>query len=141
MSAIALCAEYQRLGKEYRQHRVLRVSFWVKLAFIIVEVALAIGFGITNEIAQNTAAILEWVIALIFTFWVLSFLVDLLPAVTKNRRLKGRYGDRAAAPEHGPGLEMAEGGVAADDGGQQHPGYYRPARSEGSAAMEPSRNF
>src|SRR6202012_5695232 len=38
ISAIFLCAEYQRLGIHYRQHRVLRLSFWIKLAFIFVEV-------------------------------------------------------------------------------------------------------
>ena len=29
---------------------------------------------------QNVAAVFEWVIALFFTFYVLTFLVDLLPA-------------------------------------------------------------
>lgn len=43
VSAIFICAEYQRLGIHFRQYRILRISFWVKLAFIIVEVALAIG--------------------------------------------------------------------------------------------------
>lgn len=43
VSAIFICIEYQRLGIKYRQHRILRMSFWVKLAFIIIEVALAIG--------------------------------------------------------------------------------------------------
>lgn len=43
ISAIFICAEYQRLGIHYREHRVLRMSFWFKLAFIFVEVGLAIG--------------------------------------------------------------------------------------------------
>jgi len=43
VSAIFICIEYQRLGMRYRQHHILRMSFWVKLAFIIVEVGLAIG--------------------------------------------------------------------------------------------------
>ena len=37
ISAIFICAEYQRLGVHFRQHRVLRASFWMKLAFILVE--------------------------------------------------------------------------------------------------------
>lgn len=37
ISAIFVCAEYQRLGVHFRQHRVLRVSFWIKLGFILVE--------------------------------------------------------------------------------------------------------
>lgn len=37
ISAIFICAEYQRLGVHFREHRVLRASFWLKLAFILVE--------------------------------------------------------------------------------------------------------
>lgn len=37
ISAIFICAEYQRLGIHFREHRVLRASFWLKLAFILVE--------------------------------------------------------------------------------------------------------
>lgn len=43
VSAIFVCAEYQRLGIHFREHRILRISFWLKLFFIIIEVALAIG--------------------------------------------------------------------------------------------------
>jgi hypothetical protein len=35
VSAIFTCWGYQRLGIHYRQHSILRISFWVKLAFII----------------------------------------------------------------------------------------------------------
>ena len=42
-SAIFVCVEYWRLGIHYREHSILRISFWIKLGFIIVEVALAIG--------------------------------------------------------------------------------------------------
>jgi len=82
LSAIFLCAEYQRLGIHYRSHRILRVSFWAKLTFILVEVVLAIAFASTTFTShQNAAAVLEWVVALIFTFYILSFLLDLLPSV------------------------------------------------------------
>lgn len=37
ISAIFVCAEYQRLGIHFRQHRVLRASFWMKLFFILIE--------------------------------------------------------------------------------------------------------
>lgn len=45
ISAVFVCAEYQRLGIHYRQHKILRYSFWMKLGFIIVELALAIGMS------------------------------------------------------------------------------------------------
>ncbi|KAI9839645.1 MAG: hypothetical protein M1819_002271 [Sarea resinae] len=91
VSAIFICAEYQRLATHHRQSRVLRFSFWLKLAFIIIEVGLAIGFGIchNSNTHRDAAAILEWIIALVFTFYVLTFFVDLLPAVrSKNSTIR-----------------------------------------------------
>jgi hypothetical protein len=67
---------------------VLRISFWIKLAFIFVELGLAIAFGVCNRKSiWNTAAILEWIIALIYTFYVWSFAIDFIPAVrTKHHK-------------------------------------------------------
>lgn len=82
ISAIFLCAEYQRLGIHYRNHRVLAASFWIKLLFIIVEIIFAIVFVSTSYTShRNEAAIFEWIVAFVFTFYVLSFIVDLLPSV------------------------------------------------------------
>jgi len=82
ISAVFICAEYQRLGVMYRNQRILRISFWMKLFFIIVEVCLAIAFGVLNkEKKWNAAACVEWVIAFVYTFWVLSFVVDFLPVI------------------------------------------------------------
>ncbi|KAI1489441.1 hypothetical protein F5X96DRAFT_641067 [Biscogniauxia mediterranea] len=91
LSAIFICWEYQRLGKKYREHRILRISFWVKLIFVIIELLLAIAFVATNWGGlYNTAAILEWVIAFIFSFYVFSFIIDLWPAMAT------RAGSRAS---------------------------------------------
>jgi hypothetical protein len=108
VSAIFICWEYQRLGSrmspisfsllgmpfnhwnntdsyewaDFRQHHVLRASFWIKLVFIIVEVSLAIAFGTCNfKKAYNAAAVLEWAVSFIFTFYIVSFFIDLIPAV------------------------------------------------------------
>jgi len=88
ISAIFICAEYQRLGIKYREHRILRISFWTKLAFVLGEFFLVIAFASTSWTGhRNTAAVLEWIVALVFTFYVLSFVIDLWPAVrTKDRR-------------------------------------------------------
>jgi len=52
------------------------------VVFIIVEVALAIVFAATAwHNHENVAAVVEWIIALIFTFYVLSFILDLWPSV------------------------------------------------------------
>jgi len=92
ISAIFICWEYQRLGIHFRQHRILRISFWIKLAFILIEVVLAIAFGVCNfRDKWDEAAVLEWAIAFIFTFYVFSFFIDLIPAVhTKARHGEGR---------------------------------------------------
>lgn len=88
ISAIFICVEYQRLGIHYRQHRVLRISFWMKLAFIVIEVILAIIFASTSfGTHQQVAAVVEWTIAFIFTFYVASFIVDLLPSVQNSRHV------------------------------------------------------
>ena len=47
------------------------MSFWIKLAFIFIEVALVIGFGVCSKYrAYNAAAILEWIVSLIYIFYV-----------------------------------------------------------------------
>lgn len=63
ISAIFLCLEYGRLGISYRErHVILYISFWVKLAFVVVELALSIAFGLCLRRSgrQNIAAVLEW---------------------------------------------------------------------------------
>ncbi|KAI9046542.1 hypothetical protein LZ554_009288 [Drepanopeziza brunnea f. sp. 'monogermtubi'] len=93
VSAIFICWEYQRLGIKYREHAILRASFWIKLAFIGIEVALAIAFAVCSfKKRYNPGAVLEWVIAFVFTFYVLSFFIDLLPAVKTRRRSDPRFG-------------------------------------------------
>ncbi len=37
---------FPSLPIEYREHRVLRISFWIKLHFVVVEVILAIAFAV-----------------------------------------------------------------------------------------------
>lgn len=64
ISAILICCEYWRLGIFYRsQHRVLLASFIIKLSFVIIEIALAIAFGVLGNKGghyRNAAAVLEW---------------------------------------------------------------------------------
>ncbi|TAQ84498.1 hypothetical protein B7494_g7179 [Chlorociboria aeruginascens] len=82
ISAIFICWEYQRLEVQYRQYRVLLISFWIKFIFIVVEAGLAIAFGVLNDRSMwNAGAIVEWTIAFIFTFYVWSFAIDFIPAV------------------------------------------------------------
>jgi hypothetical protein len=117
VSAIFICWEYQRLGIHFREHSVLRISFWIKLAFILIEVGLAIGFGVTSKQGKyNAAACLEWTIAFIYFFYVLSFFIDFMPAV----RSKGNQ-------SHTTEMDMArmESGTAMGDGAANPEQYYR----------------
>ncbi|KAK2738270.1 hypothetical protein FQN57_007133 [Myotisia sp. PD_48] len=111
LSAIFVCAEYYRLGIHYKEHRVLVLSFWVKLAFIIVELSLAIAFGVTGrgQNRKNQAAVIEWVIAFIFTFYMLSFVMDLYPSIRSDRSTPQgqRLQDPSESDEGYPG-EMRE---------------------------------
>lgn len=94
ISAIFLCAEYQRLGIHYRNHRILAISFWTKLTFICVELVLAIVFASTSFTKHyNIAACFEWAIAFIYTFWVLSFIIDLLPSVRTRKHVPQGHQD------------------------------------------------
>jgi len=98
ISAIFVCAEYQRLGIHYRNHRILRISFWVKLIFILVEIAFAIvfvGTGWTHH--KNVAAVFEWIVAFVFTFYILSFLLDLLPSVSTRHHVPQGFTEHVRA--------------------------------------------
>lgn len=53
---------------------MLLLSFGIKLAFIVVEIGMAVAFGVTEYLAingYNTSAILEWIVSLIFIFCTL----------------------------------------------------------------------
>ena len=76
-SAIFICAEYQLLGKHFREYRILRTSFWIKLAFIFVELGLAIGFAVTEYTGRlNVSGYLEWIVSLVYIFYVWSVSSD-----------------------------------------------------------------
>jgi hypothetical protein len=113
VSAIFICWEYQRLGIHYREHSVLRISFWIKLAFIILEICLVIAFGVcSKKHTYNVAAGLEWTISFIYCLYVLSFFIDFLPA-TSSKHHRG-YETEMQVAEEGGATRMGDG--AADSG-------------------------
>lgn len=92
------------------------MSFWIKLAFIFIEVALVIGqsavpnlllecgltffspypaFGVLSyHNHYNTAAVIEWTVCLIFIFYMLSFTLDFLPALHSKHDRFPTFADR-----------------------------------------------
>lgn len=158
VSAIFICAEYQRLGIHFREHRVLRISFWIKLTFIFIELGLVIAFGVLEDQGRyNMAGYLEWIISLVYIFYVWSFIIDFLPAVkTKHpghRFPPVRRGDDEMAMNTEAGGNVSGGPVYSNGGygigrgdassyGSQQPmaetgRYYPPAQTNVPA----SRNF
>lgn len=132
ISAIFLCAEYQRLGIHYRNHRVLAISFWIKLFFIIAEVILAIVFIVMSSLHRyNVAAIFEWIVALVFTFYVLSFVVDLIPSVRTSRHIPQGHKD----------LMMAESGVAGPRFSQTSTNYEQNLTTDSAGPNQPEPKF
>jgi len=109
ISAVFILVEYARLGTHNRAFQIIKVSWWMKLAFAVIEVGLAIAFGTLNRYKSwNVAAIVEWVIALCFTLWLASFVVDFLPAArVHDHHDKGdgdstRDGEAMAERGYGP---------------------------------------
>jgi hypothetical protein len=147
ISAIFICAEYQRLGIHFREHRILRISFWIKLAFIFTEVALAVAFAVEQyRKRKNISAILEWTVSLIYIFYVWSFIIDFLPA-TRTKHHSNRF-----PPVRREDDEMAMSTQAAGNmtGGPVYSnGGYRNGDSESYGSQQPiaqtsvpaSRNF
>ena len=74
----------------------------------------ATAFGVTEKQQNwNVSGILEWVIALIFTFYVLSYFVDFLPALqTKHHRSTEDQVEMAQADSES-NLHPSYGGVPA----------------------------
>jgi len=147
VSAIFVCAEYQRLGIMHREYRHLRISFWIKLTFIFVELGLAIAFGVLDKKDEyNRAAVVEWIIALIYTFYVWSFAIDFLPAVTHKDGFGNKFESRETEVEMATAMEQEArnrgypGGVAQENhaysnGNAINGNGYKPE------PVAPSRNF
>ena len=111
LSAIFTTCEYRYLDVHHADHRaqhgVLRASYIFKIVIVTIEIAAAVAFGVTlYKKIHNVAAVLEWFISFLFTFYVLSFAVDLWPArhSEKGEFAMDRHGvhevDGRAVDEH-----------------------------------------
>lgn len=67
--------------------------------FIFVELGVAIAFGVLGDKEHyNGAAVCEWVVALIYTFYVWSFAIDFIPAI-HSKHYQSRETELEAATE------------------------------------------
>ncbi|KAF2149384.1 hypothetical protein K461DRAFT_323888 [Myriangium duriaei CBS 260.36] len=136
ITAIFVCIEYQRLGINQRQYRLLRISFWLKLFWIFLFVALAIVFGVYQRTGNPTrAAIFEWIIAFLYSIFVASFAIDFLPAI----RFRSRHNRFAVEAEKGNMNEVPNQlGGPADYTSEGSEGSHQPMSN---GRPTPSRNF
>jgi len=85
-SALGTLLEYALLKEAHRTNRTIRNSMWIKGLFFVVEFALAIAFGVTmNKGIDNPAAVLEWVLAVVFVGYLISFILDFYGATKTHR--------------------------------------------------------
>ncbi|ESZ98996.1 hypothetical protein SBOR_0654 [Sclerotinia borealis F-4128] len=76
--------EHYRMGRKYRDtHANLMVSAYTKLVFIAIESILGTAYWYV-VIAKNwdAGAVIEWGVSYVFSFYILSYLFDFLPALT-----------------------------------------------------------
>lgn len=84
--------------------------------FIIIEIALCITFGVLGKQKRyNPAAVIEWTISLIFTFYVWSFAIDFIPAVRVEH-----YRNKANDVEMGSPTSMEEVGQQTWEGTEEN---------------------
>ncbi|KAJ2924649.1 hypothetical protein H1R20_g12452, partial [Candolleomyces eurysporus] len=76
-SAIFTIIEYRWISKDFVFARELRVAYLVKAVIASVLIVLAIAFAVALYYATNVGAVLEWTIAFLFTFYVLTYFFDL----------------------------------------------------------------
>jgi ABC-type polysaccharide/polyol phosphate export permease len=72
---------------------LLGLAFYIKVSFIVLELAVGIAFCVCVTRFNDQAAVLEWIIAFLFVLYALGFSVDLSPAVSRE------YGDQHTVEE------------------------------------------
>ncbi|KAL5504447.1 hypothetical protein ACEPAH_8523 [Sanghuangporus vaninii] len=113
LSAIFTIIEFRWLDKTFGyMFRKLRVAYIFKAVYATVLIVLAIAFGILLGRNQNAGAVVEWVIAFLFTFYLLSFWYDLRQSrdYSKGELTRERFvnGNGHVDGHADPGIEMVE---------------------------------
>ncbi|KAH8106661.1 Frag1/DRAM/Sfk1 [Phellopilus nigrolimitatus] len=104
LSAIFTIIEFRWLDKTYgSRYRALRGGYIFKTVFAVILIALAIAFGaLLDSSDPDSGAIIEWTIAFLYTFYLLSFWWDL--------RQSGGLSKGELGPEHLESTGMRERG-------------------------------
>ncbi|GLB40168.1 putative frag1/DRAM/Sfk1 family protein [Lyophyllum shimeji] len=90
-SAIFTIVEYHWISRDFREFQRLKIAYIAKAVITTILICLAIAFGVALYRSHNTGAILEWTVAFLFTFYLLTFYYDLRQ--TKHFRKHGYFKD------------------------------------------------
>jgi len=77
LSAIFTIVEFRWISKDFGEIRLLKTSYWMKAIIAGLLIILAIAFASTRFVVVNVGAVIEWVIAFGYTFYLLTFYYDL----------------------------------------------------------------
>lgn len=82
-STICTFVEYVYLDRYNPDCLHIKISTWLKLAWLVLELALVVTFVATNGY-PNICAIFEWAVSFAFPFYTLCLVLDLAPAKTSR---------------------------------------------------------
>ncbi|KAF9266487.1 hypothetical protein L218DRAFT_956263 [Marasmius fiardii PR-910] len=101
LSALFTVMEYRWLSRDFWDAKELRFAYKTKAFIAGILIVLAVAFGITLFNAKDAGAVLEWTIAFGFTFYLLTFFMDLREAkgihkgeLSRSRMTELGYGAR-----------------------------------------------
>ena len=138
------------MGLFYRPHfRILFVSFALKVTFIVVEIALVIAWcaleGRPQEEKKNASAVLEWIVAYVFTLYIFSFVLDLFPSVRTKRHVpqgqrKFQIDETEAVPAVAA-FEQSSVDEASRDLSDPEKDYRRQRMDDAAGPSDPEGNY
>ncbi|KAF9790911.1 Frag1/DRAM/Sfk1 [Thelephora terrestris] len=76
-TAIFSVVEYRWLSKDYAHAGRIRLAYKIKGTMAVLLILLSIAFGVALFKATNVGAVLEWIIAFGFAFYLISYYWDL----------------------------------------------------------------
>ncbi|KAI0090152.1 Frag1/DRAM/Sfk1 family-domain-containing protein [Irpex rosettiformis] len=85
LSAIFTVIEYRWISKDFEELRKLKFAYILKGTIATILILCAIAFAIALFNATDVGAILEWIIAFGYTFYLLTFFLDLRMAKGVHR--------------------------------------------------------
>ncbi|KAF6754538.1 Frag1/DRAM/Sfk1 family-domain-containing protein [Ephemerocybe angulata] len=77
LSAIFTIIEYHWIKKDFTFARELRIAYWAKGIIAGTLIILSIAFAVTLYEATDAGAVLEWLIAMLFTSYIWTYFYDL----------------------------------------------------------------